>query len=155
MAQCRMCNKELSGKQTRYCSKLHSVQGYQKDNRERFLQTQRTRHSKNKLCKPTNAMYTGIKSRAKKKNIEFNLSLEDIVIPKVCPVLGIEIFYGESGCSPNSPSVDRIDNNKGYTKDNIIVISNRANFIKRDATLDELEKIVSFYKEMKNVNNVF
>ena len=33
----------------------------------------------------------GAKIRARKYNLPFDLSLEDIVIPDVCPVLGISI----------------------------------------------------------------
>jgi hypothetical protein len=43
--------------------------------------------------------------------------------------------------------VDRLDNDKGYTPDNIRVISMRANDIKSNATLDELEAVVAYVKE--------
>jgi len=88
-------------------------------------------------------MYTGAKCRAKRDSLEFNINKEDIIIPDVCPVLDIPIKRNEgSGWHNDSPSLDRIDNTKGYTKDNIRVISNRANRLKCDATLEELEKIL-------------
>jgi len=57
--------------------------------------------------------------RAKKKGLIFSLSEEDIIIPSTCPLLGIPIMKGDKKISPNSPSLDRIDNTKGYIKDNI------------------------------------
>lgn len=48
------------------------------------------------------------------------------------------------GCVNNAPSIDRFDNNKGYEKGNVAVISWRANNLKRDATLDELQKVVKW-----------
>lgn len=75
--------------------------------------------------------------------------LEDINVPDVCPMLGIQLNYdgvGEGGWSrkDNSPSLDRINNKLGYTKDNIQIISWRANRIKNDSTPEELIKIAIY-----------
>ena len=40
----------------------------------------------------------------------------------------------------NSPSIDRIDSTKGYVKGNVKIISLRANMMKNDANLQELQK---------------
>ncbi len=42
------------------------------------------------------------------------------------------------------PTLDRIIPSRGYVRGNIAVISFRANFLKRDATLDELRKIIRY-----------
>ena len=42
-------------------------------------------------------------------------------------------------------SIDRIDNNKGYTKDNIQIISKKANSMKNSASYEEL---IIFYKNI-------
>jgi hypothetical protein len=42
---------------------------------------------------------------------------------------------------PNSPSIDRIDPARGYIKENIWVISHRANQIKSDASHEELKLV--------------
>ena len=41
--------------------------------------------------------------------------------------------------------MDRRRPEEGYVKENVIVISNRANSIKLDASTDELKKIYEFY----------
>lgn len=91
---------------------------------------------------PAKGILITVKNRAKRKGIKFNLTEDDIKIPKKCPVLDIELkpFSG----SDNSPSVDRLDPNKGYIKDNIRIISMRANSIKRDASKDEIYKIYQY-----------
>lgn len=87
------------------------------------------------------------KKRAQLKGMEFNLSVSDITIPKKCPILDIELMYSVGrGGDWNSPSLDRIDNSKGYIKGNVQVISKRANIIKNDATLEEIEKVYLFLK---------
>ena len=86
-----------------------------------------------------------IKSRAKSNNIPFNLTLEDIIVPDRCPVLNIPLVknHGHKGYFADSPSVDRIIPELGYTKGNIRVISNRANLLKNNATVQELELVLN------------
>lgn len=96
-------------------------------------------------------MWCGIKKRAKEKGLEFNLTLDDIPpIPDVCPVLGIPIIPNDGVNAPtdNSPSIDRIDSTKGYVKGNIRIISNRANRIKADATVEELRMVLADYERI-------
>lgn len=92
--------------------------------------------------------------RAKQKGIEFDLQPGDIAIPERCPALGLRlrVTRGITG-SDCSPSLDRIDNSKGYTKDNVAIVSFRANTIKNSATAQELRKIVNYLKERQS-NNV-
>lgn len=84
-----------------------------------------------------------IRERALAKGLEFDITADDLVVPETCPVLGLRIAPG-NGRSDNSPSVDRFDNTRGYTRDNIRVISLRANILKRDATADELRKVLAY-----------
>lgn len=87
------------------------------------------------------------KQRAKQYNLEFDLDQDCIKIPMLCPVLNIPLEISTSKQSDNSPSLDRIDNSKGYTKDNVAVISWRANKLKSNAKLWELKAIVEYMKE--------
>lgn len=76
--------------------------------------------------------------RAKTKGIEFNIELSDIIIPEICPILGLPIKKAIDGNRDLSPSLDRIDNSKGYIKGNVQVISFKANAMKLTANKDEL-----------------
>ena len=87
-----------------------------------------------------------IRSNAKNNGRDFELTLKDIVIPDTCPVLGIEIKLGPK-TDNNSPTADRLDNNKGYTKENVRFISWRANTLKKDATFEEIEGIYNWMKK--------
>lgn len=88
------------------------------------------------------------KRRAVARDLPYSITWRDVVIPKVCPVLGIELAtVGEGVVKPNTPSLDRIVPERGYVKGNIVVVSHRANSIKNNATLAELRRIVAFYAD--------
>jgi hypothetical protein len=103
--------------------------------------------------KPALHMLNNSKQRAKKAGIEHTITVNDIVIPDYCPVLNIKLDTGDRRRHGNAPSIDRIDNTKGYTKENIMVVSNRANMLKNDASLDELIMIGNFYRNLKEKQN--
>lgn len=86
-------------------------------------------------------MLQGAKTRAIAKGWEFNLTLDDIIIPEVCPILETKLTRGDHKRweSPeNTISLDRIDPTKGYVKGNVRVISTLANTMKNNATFDQL-----------------
>ena len=90
------------------------------------------------------------KCRANKLGREFELTLEDIVVPEVCPLLGIKLEWGVGKGRHRldaTPSVDRILPDKGYTKENVWIISWRANMLKNNATLEELKRLVKGLEE--------
>jgi hypothetical protein len=91
------------------------------------------------------------KQRAKIKNIEHTLTLEQLktIYPKdnKCPVFGTELQFGDAGFRDNSPSIDKIDPKGGYTLDNVQILSWRANRLKVDASINELEMLLAFMKQ--------
>lgn len=90
------------------------------------------------------------RGRAQWKGLDFDPDLSDLLPPPThCPVLGIPIDYSTGrGLRPDSPSIDRIDNSRGYVHGNRIVISRRANTIKNDATVAELRAVADFYARL-------
>lgn len=81
------------------------------------------------------------KTRAKRKGLLFTITKSDIIIPELCPYLGVKLTDNSStaGCQFN-PSIDRIDPSKGYTPDNIEIISYLANAMKYNAKPEQLVK---------------
>ncbi len=91
-------------------------------------------------------MFYAAKARAAKKGIKFTITKEDIIIPAKCPVLGMVLKISEDAACDHSPSLDRVIPAKGYTLGNINVISHKANTMKSNGTLEELEKVVLYLK---------
>lgn len=95
-------------------------------------------------------LWSNLKQSAKQRNIEFNLKpvdIDTIGIPLTCPILGFPIFFHKNKVEDDSISFDRIDSTKGYSVDNLIVISYRANRLKSNATTLELKLIAEFYEK--------
>ena len=94
-------------------------------------------------------MLSRAKTRAEETDKDFNLLLEDIIIPIYCPVLGMElkVHKGSPGGRPDSPALDRVDNTKGYVRGNVQVISHRANMMKSDASPKELRDFAKWILE--------
>ena len=90
-----------------------------------------------------------IKHRAIKAGMLFDLDAESLELPDFCPILGIKLKFNTGGADDNSYSMDRIDNTKGYTKDNAQIISLKANRLKSNATLDELIKMGEWAGQQK------
>ena len=112
------------------------------------------RRRENELCRIGNEkniinyLLRGARSRCKISGLQCTVTSADIKLVHICPLLGIplKIAKGVGNANANSYSLDRIDNSKGYIPGNVWIISRRANLIKSDATLEELEKITQGLK---------
>lgn len=141
---------------------------YQKRNREKFREYQREWEAQHRrkttgdrhleTCAERRARYLAddpadcmkrrlfsfAKCRAKKFGIPFDLSVDDINIPNVCPVFGVPFTVEIGKRVDSAPSLDRVIPSLGYVRGNVRVISWRANRLKGDATLDELKALVGY-----------
>lgn len=101
-----------------------------------------------------NILFMSAKARAKKKKLEFSIEYQDVYIPEICPALGIKIdkFLEDTSQSnesrASSPSLDRIDNSKGYIKGNVAVISYRANIIKGQGTAEQHRMVAKWLRKI-------
>jgi hypothetical protein len=90
-----------------------------------------------------------VRKRNNTKGWEFTITMDDLVWPSHCPVLGIELDWFSPRVAENSPSFDRIDSSKGYVPGNVRIMSWRANRIKNDGTAEEHEKIASWMRGLQ------
>lgn len=97
-------------------------------------------------------MLQAAKTRASRKGLLFNLTTDDIHIPDICPVLGIELSYGIGRPHDGSPSLDKIVPAMGYTRGNCEVISHRANTLKSNATVTEMRALADYYEQKLSKN---
>ena len=115
-------------KVTNRCKRCHNVRAV----------AQQKRHPKYREL----VMLNSARSRAKRAGIPCDITLDDITIPEVCPVLGIPLHHNtRKGASDNSPTLDKIIPEMGYVRGNIAVMSAKANRIKNDASLADLAAV--------------
>lgn len=112
-------------------------------NRAANLEEKRTKDNLYNHAHPEVSLLSHAKQRAKEKGLDFSVEKSDVIVPTICPLLGIPVFKSEDGFTANSPTIDRIDNTKGYVKGNVWVISWRANHLKWRSTLEEVERMVA------------
>lgn len=115
----------------------------------------------NKTCKskftnlnrnPYKTVFQNCAARVKRDGKwEFQLNFDEMEFPEYCKYTGIKLNYdvGKGKIMDCSPSFDRIDVTKGYTMDNVQIISNKANTMKSSATSDEL---ISFAKSVLRIH---
>lgn len=104
----------------------------------------RERVKSNKKNENERRLLNSARERSRRFGITCSLTLEDIIIPKFCPILGLKLEKGIGKSTRSSPSLDRIIPTNGYTKDNIQVISMQANTMKSNATIEELLKFANW-----------
>lgn len=105
--------------------------------------------SSNITSKEIKQLLNRLKASSKRRGIDFDLTtadIDDIGIPITCPVLGIPLKFNKGKPQRDSVSFDRIDSTKGYTRDNVIIVSNRVNQLKANASLEEMRKIADYYQ---------
>lgn len=174
MKVCTKCNKKLrvtdfefrkdTNKYRNICKQCRLIQRYgsetESERKSRLGKMKERYNSNSKEYKdsvtemrrnnPERVMLYSAKRRAARDKLPFDLEESDIVIPKYCPILGIELDYTNKNTRENSPSLDKIIPELGYVKGNVEVISCRANRIKSDATIDEIEAILNYFKRHTN-----
>lgn len=130
---------------TTYCRTCHQSYVPKKTRKQAntYFQRWKTKHYDSFLLDQT-------RSSARRHGKEFNLTKDDLAIPPFCPILGIPLFRTPGKRTDNTPSVDRTDNSVGYVKGNVRVISWRANQLKRDATVQELEALLAYMKSFQS-----
>lgn len=99
---------------------------------------------------PDYFLWWSAKRRAKRDGVEFTITRADIPpIPKICPIAQIPLKGREDGTkgpTNYSPSLDRIDPKRGYTPDNIRVISHKGNRWKGDMSIEDVERMLRYMR---------
>jgi len=149
--KCSICKKmlatELFARSSRDCH-----QSSCKPCRKQYKIEYRKKLKNNPRSRILHNMMKNSRSRAKELNLPFDLDKKflDSILGTRCPVFNVPFYMGcgKQGeeVNPFTPSLDRLDNNKGYIKTNIRIICFRANRLKSNASIKELENIIAYIR---------
>ena len=121
---------------------------YREKNLEADRERSRTHYAKLRTSDPVALLLKGAKDRSRVQGVPCLITREHIVIPDVCPILGIPIVLNvlgnDGGKRDNSPSLDKVHPELGYVPGNVRVISNKANRLKADNTVETLTAIIKY-----------
>lgn len=139
-----VCKRRTKNKKCELCAK-EICQKFVLANKDAAYQ----QHIARKLANPEKYLLAGATTRSRKYGYPCTITITDIVIPEYCPILNIKLEINTGRYNYNSPSLDKIIPSLGYVPGNIMVISMRANMIKNNATVTEIEKV---YNYLVNLN---
>lgn len=144
--RCVMCARLTSSQYQRSELGKTTKQAHYKLNADRYKQTQRNSLDKSiELDGGVLYLFTTARRRAKRYGVPFTLEPSDVVVPSTCPVYGIPLVFSTER-TENTPSLDRIDNTRGYVPGNVCVISWKANHKKRDLTVADIDMLYRYMK---------
>ena len=152
--------KEVERHRKYYQDNREKIAEYRQNNKEKIAERQRKYREKNPYQVQSNYLSNSVRQRAKKRKLPIDLdfiSSSNIVDwlkhqPNcVCcdRVFGIG-YKGKFRFQNNSPSLDRLIPSLGYISGNVFLICFRCNALKRDATVKELETVISWMKKTEN-----
>lgn len=116
----------------------------------------------NSLKAKAKQRFTHKKKDADVRGLEFTLDVkffEKLIVQKECSMTGIKFIHNHK--SVFSPSIERIDNKKGYTPDNVTVICRFINDLHnvmqelpeaplKDASEEDFSQFVNWYVKTQN-----
>ncbi len=143
--QCVLCgdneNINFYPKRKNKCKSCLSNEYKNREDKEDYLKKQQIWRSKNLI----RYRVTSAKHRALKKGMVFEITDEDIIEKlktqnNKCYISKQTITFNEKDWY--GLSLDRLDNNIGYTKDNTVVVTKFVNFSKNDLELEVFFRMI-------------
>lgn len=157
VAKYRKANLEKAAAYQREYRKLNreSMRASEKKTYEKSAETRCDHQREYRKSNLPTVMCGSAKKASKLKGLPFDLTSEYLKsiwpVDDTCPILGIKFTTALKGCSRDaSASLDRIIPSLGYTQGNVHVISFRANRIKNDSTIEELETLVNYLRQLSS-----
>jgi hypothetical protein len=156
-SECKLCNRIRGAEYNKRTGYRAKEWARTKANDPTFStkKRQRAQQADPKLAWAWNATNRA-RMRAKSAGIAFNLTSGYVasIAPDLCPVFNLPLNYPDGSLRKDayrgplllSPSIDRTDPQGGYVVGNVSVICHKANRIKGDASLADIEAVAAWLR---------
>lgn len=144
--KCFVCGEWLDPEEfdshTQYAYRNHKDKRCKQCKRKQNLQARKNYSDEKRLYKILQERWLGARDRARRKNIPFDITKEDLMNiwefqEGKCAISKIPMtFEMDNGRTYTNVSIDQIIPGKGYTKDNIQLICYAVNQLKSDWDID-------------------
>lgn len=145
---CHICGKYLSvdnfQQHPYYSYRNHHEARCRQCKNKQMENVRKNLDDKTRLQKTLRMRFYAARDRARKKSLSFDLTtefLEELWCKQEgkCAITNIPMTYlNDNGRTYTNVSIDRIDSNKGYTKENVQLVCMAVNQMKSDLTMDEV-----------------
>lgn len=149
---CKICNNSFEhiSRKARYCSDSCS---FKASNSAKNQRIKRYSSVENTLI----SVFTGCKSRSKKNGREFTITKEYVLTMLKeqngrCAMTDIILEPTTGGRNPNTISIDRIDNSKGYIIGNIQLVTKMFNECKNAYKFEDVVKLCKGFIIKNKIN---
>lgn len=145
---CGRCKKFKSEKEFSNRSDRNSKRTTCSECRRELSKLAYKRHKENSYFK---LKANRARSRSQHIKVPCNLTAEylESIWTEYCPVLGIKLIKDTYRSDPALAELDRFIPNLGYIEGNVTFVSHRANVLKNNATIEEMEKVVQWMSHSK------
>lgn len=139
-----------------YCKlcRVEAGRKYRAENRDKANKSSKT--SRKKMHWSLRLLRTS-KSSAKARNLQHLITVEDVLSlwenqDGKCYWLDVPLSEDElPDRHPLKPSIDRLDNSKGYIKDNVVITSTFANLGRSNTTVEDFSEFLKLLKQQEKI----
>lgn len=94
---------------------------------------------------PVRDLIRGAKAMSKQRGLKFTITRDDIELTKFCPCCDKEMIVKYEGRqTDDTPTLDRVKNDLGYIKGNVVIICWKCNQMKHKGTASEHRAIADY-----------
>ena len=155
-AVCKICSNTIQSERRKNNLEKYATwaRRYRDEKKEKYnsYDSKYRKEYKKTIDGYASSLYTGAKSRAFKKGLEFNLTSEwikDKLREMKCSATGFDLTIVTSidgRVNPLKPTLDRLDSTKGYTLENTRVTCWWWNVMKQDWSEETVINLIKKYK---------